>query len=97
MKKWNQEVSQFADDDDLDDDYDDDLDDDPECSEEDWDDSERVNILYTLPPIMEQIAFVRKYLPSASVTECRDAYATYHSYKEEGQSRIVALQYAGLT
>lgn len=104
MKKYGQEVSAFVGDDDEED---------PEFSlpELDWDEDpefslpdaqvddveERVNILYTLPPIMEQISFIRKYLPLASVTECRDIYAIYHSYKEEGQRHIVALQYAGLT
>ena len=44
----------------------------------------------------DKIAFVRKYVPESEEQEALEMYDIYRSYREEGQSSIVARQYAGM-
>lgn len=44
----------------------------------------------------EIVEWVRLYLPHASEEECLEAYETFRTYRDEGQSMEVSKQYAGL-
>jgi len=46
--------------------------------------------------IQDKIDFVRKYCPYDSDEECIEKYTIYESYRSEGQSSLVARQYAGM-
>ena len=41
-------------------------------------------------------AFVKRYIPDATLEEALAIYTEYRSYRDEGQSDLVARQYAGL-
>lgn len=44
----------------------------------------------------EIIVWVRSKIGEASEEECLERYEIYRQYRDEGQSSIVSLQYAGL-
>lgn len=44
----------------------------------------------------EIIKWVRSKIGEASEEECLECYKIYRQYRDEGQSNIVSLQYAGL-
>jgi hypothetical protein len=45
---------------------------------------------------LDKIAFVRKYCPEETDSECLQKYEIYQSYRSEGQSSLVSRQYAGM-
>lgn len=45
---------------------------------------------------LDKIAFVRKYCPEETDSECLQKYEIYQSYRSEGQSSLVSREYAGM-